>query len=319
MKLLTFIQADPFTRLLAITMWAAAFLILVTIIILGLVLIFRRNKRLGQMNYQLRITNHGNLRCHYELQAHDPAKVLLFIFLLNGVELPPSLRHVIVRQEAPAAALPTPHQKQPPAKPRPPAKSAFGQQTRQFGQKTGAIAGILSAVGSLLPRSMGSGAIVAGSKMRQAQAKTTQANRLSSKISNVSGGGTPEIGQARDAKLETGPPPVQPAPSAPTTTGSQQIIKSEGWVQTPYLTPGESVVLELRIKPREIRKSQNYTFKIISRNIEQGESDEQIEYGNIDFKGISWLRSFLPYVGLAALVLVYLMGALSILLTYFRI
>jgi hypothetical protein len=323
MKLITFVQADLISRLGTILVWVAAILLLVVVIALGLVLISRRQKRLGQLQYQLKITNHGNLRCNYELQAQDPAKVLTFSFLLNGVELPRSARNVLTRRAVPAPK-PGPRPSKPPPKPRP-KKSGFGKKSRQFGKTSGVIASILLTIGNLLPSSMGSGAYSAGSKMRQAQIKTTQANRLTSEVGKVSKGPKPETSKERVVTPETGStqqmPDVraQPSVSQSTTTAPQQTVVRENWVQTPYITPGETLALDLLVKPRNPRQSQHYTFKVISRNIEQEETEEKIELSNIDFKGITWLKFTWPYFALGVLVLAFITATLSILLTYFRI
>ena len=306
-------------RLLTITLWAVAILLLLFILVMGLRWIARTRKRLGKCVFHLHFTNQGNLNCHYALQAQEPARVLRFHFLLNGVELPefvppkppPTTTVVpaaVVQQASPVS----------PARPTRKPPSGFKKKSAQARRSIGVVAGILSTLGALLPGSAGRSAAQAGSKVRFGQAQAGRAAQVSSGISNLSGKAPSEEGvppQGGHPPQVGHPPPVgakqsipepssynatlHPAPAEPDTQFPGQ------WVQTPFVAPGESILLDLHVIPNNPRRSQLYTFKIVARCVEAlaaaGGKDlrspvESVETGQTQIRGIPWIGVYWPQI-----------------------
>ena len=297
-------------RLLTITLWVAAILLLLFILVMGLRWIARTRKRLGKCVFHLHFTNQGNLNCHYALQAQEPARVLRFHFLLNGVELPefvppkppPTTTVVpaaVVQQASPVS----------PARPTRKPPSGFKKKSAQARRSIGVVAGILSTLGALLPGSAGRSAAQAGSKVRFGQAQAGRAAQVSSGVSNLSGkapsseGSPPPQGVPARAVEQARPvaasQAASPSPVEPDTQFPGQ------WVQTPFVAPGESILLDLHVIPNSPRRSQLYTFKIVARCVEAlaaaGGKDlrspvESVETGQTQIRGIPWIGVYWPQI-----------------------
>ncbi|MBN2145898.1 MAG: hypothetical protein JW726_00865 [Anaerolineales bacterium] len=304
-----------FVRLLTIALWVGAGLLLLLIFILGLRWISQQRRRLGKQVFHLHFANQGNLNCHYALQAQEPVNVLRFQFLLNGIELPvftpPVTQPTQATSVQPAAPIP---QTAPSASARPARKppSGFKKKSAQARKSAGTVASILSTLGSLLPGSAGRQAAQAGSKVRAGQMQASRAAQISSEASSLPGGKPSEITSASPQKSSPSTAAVHaqaattastytvtPAPTAPTTQFPGK------WVKTPFISPGDSILLDLHVIPNNPRRSQLYTFKVVSRCIEAytgvgsgavGLASEYAETGQMQMRGISWLGIYWPHL-----------------------
>lgn len=87
------------------------------------------------------------------------------------------------------------------------------------------------------------------------------------------------------------------------TTVDAQILHAEGWVETPYVLPGQSMTVEVVVTVgKKIPKSRQVPFRILSRSVDDEDAITVIEDASIQVPGTSWLNrqlSSLPLPGIA--------------------
>ena len=278
--------------------------------------IARLSGRTRQHKCRVEIHNTGNVRSRYELLADDPACVLTFEFMLNGVKLP---------QQPAMAAQPAgiDHQAMQPVAPAAPNRPATvasiakpattGKSTKESAGKALAagstIGNFLSEIGYMLPGSLGRRLSSTGGSLRSAQNTADRAERLANRVPKgkadaaataaavasstsdtaaATATPTPAIDSTRQAPAEvaTRAAPVLPALPANLTPGAYQ---------TPFVEPGEMLTLNLIIRPDRPYQTQHYTFRVSSRSIEQAGLKPLVENANIEVAGVSWFRLYLPF------------------------
>ncbi|MBN1656882.1 MAG: hypothetical protein JXA93_00700 [Anaerolineae bacterium] len=275
-----------------------------------------------QKKVRLELMNAGNVRSRYNLRAEGPEDALRFQFTLKGDSLP------VYRAPSPSRAREPSRHGESAGRKAPSVGAAKGAMDKagRVLQVGAAVAGVLSMVGSLLPRSIGGPLQEKASQIRHVQAKASyaqqtperiafQASSVAHTVTGKSGGGRPgrvihpEEGQAQGASPSEGP------------TGD-----GFSWAQTPYVEPGASLVVDLLVRAVQPAGSQGfapggqgYTFQVISRaaDAEVDPSGPQqarpvSAEGSVLVRGGFWARRFLPYV-LVGTITTVLMVALVVL------
>lgn len=300
---------------------------IVVLVLAGLAMVaiaLWQRKRLYR-RLRLELANAGNVRSRYELRAQDPRDALAFEFSLDGDSLPggsvTEAEEVIV---APVEAAPEPPAVQGPQ------RLEQGREAVQKGQVAaeqamgagGALADLLTAVGRLLPRSIGSPLLEAAGQLRSGESKAkrvqqapgrvaAQAKRVGAAVpaGTVQGvGNPPATGSslvAEGAVAEPVPaaagPAVTSAPSAGFGAATRTRLRS--WVQTPSVEPGAKLQLDLVVRPVKPDKSRHYAFEVLSRPVSGDEAEPLVDEWYIEISGAAGLRRYHPYLLVGALAI----------------
>jgi hypothetical protein len=98
------------------------------------------------------------------------------------------------------------------------------------------------------------------------------------------------------------PTAIAPAPTATLihhdapTVLAQAGTARPGWSVTPYIDPGQSLVVQLLVSPLRAPRSQHYAFRILSRTAEEENAPPVIEHGTVALKGVGIGRRILSTV-----------------------
>jgi hypothetical protein len=321
--------SDSERRLL---MLAAIGAIVATIIIAVIVLtiIVRAQRKKLQKRCRLEISNMGNVRSRYELQAEDATGALKLRFAHAGTNL--SERQVLnsaettevaeavevteVAEEVVEVDKPTPTR----------SRVDLGRvkQTAGLANRLNDVASSVSAsLGALLPGSAGARFRDMSKQMRKTRSdasrsvrvpkvKLDRAQNIRSRLTGAMPTTSRRRGQVSPAKEKALPPTAQPERRI---TSVAQVAHSivEHWAQTPCVEPGEVLTVDLLIDPVRPHQTQRCSFKVISRAAEQKDAPLVMEDGSIQIAGISWFRLYLPALifgavtAIAILSIVFLM------------
>ncbi len=315
---------------------------LVLALLLLLLLLMLRSRPRPQ-TFNLEFQNQSNTPNRYKLRAEEPANALRFEFSLNGMLLPleypprpqpdrtaPSLGPTAMMTTSAAYTGPTQA---------PSARPGFTVPPDPL-QKTSGAMGCLSAaltpfltlfsvLASFLPDSMG-GPIqrwVDGVRGIESQASGQMAMAQTSvdmtgKAFKGAGDQMSAISPLRatsSAEVTAIPNPVATATAGvaatPAPTGSvrstthpvyQAAPASHTWALTPILEPGGTLTVELIMKPVNPNRTQEYTFRVISKLVGYEELPPLIESGTVLIKGPGWfnrLVKILLFLVVAAIVI----------------
>jgi VWFA-related protein len=296
-------------RGLAIGGTVASALAILAVSLIGLVAVVGAQKRRPRGIYRLEIANLGNVENQYALRAEDPWGALSFQFVLRGVELP---------ERVPAGADQVASEEMPGEVPAAQARPAPGGVRTAAGSAMragGAVAGGLSAAGRVLPGSAGAMLGRAARPLYRAQSSVSrtsaQAQRTAGQMSRLGapGGGARAV-PSPAAQLRGAATRAQMPPAAPVSAGH-----SQSWFETPWVAPGETLPVNLRITPRDPYQTQRYDFQVWSRAIEPAGSPWLAETGQVQIKGISGFARLLPYLLFGLVTLIVATGATLFLLT----
>lgn len=279
-------------QFLAIGGVIAAVLAVVAIFIIGSVIIAKVQGRRRQKIYRLEISNLGNVHSRYELRAEDPAGALRFQFTLKGARLPQ-------RSVPQVTAVTT---KVPASSPTGPTRGRGREATGQALRTGSAIADVVSSVGAILPRSVGAPVQRVAHPMYQAQRTARHAARLPT-----------QVGRAMPASSATRPQTTTVGRRTPTEPPPPHWVE-ESWAQTPFVASGETLRLDLRIAPLNPYQTQHYSFRVISRALEQENAPLMVEKGSVQVVGVSWFHRLLPYFTFATVVMVIAVPVMVLLL-----
>jgi hypothetical protein len=260
-----------------------------------------RRARLQKM-VRLEIANEGNVPSCYDLRAEDPQGGLQFQFALDGENLPvhgsPGGESARARRAAQESGQPAPSR----PKPR---TGGIQRKAGQAMQTGGVVASLLTALGALLPRSIGAPLLQKASEIRRVQAKASYAQQVPTQMAWIKS-------SAQRA--------VPAAGSRPPVAGGQQpapVASGDGyaWARTPIVQPGEILAAELLIRSlasstAATDRNQQYAYRVVSRSAEQEGAPLVVQEGSIRIRGGFWARRFLPsalvvVMTIALLLLVY--------------
>jgi hypothetical protein len=169
-----------------------------------------------------------------------------------------------------------------------------------------AITRLISSISTILPRSVGAPLQRVARPMRRTQSAASRVTRLPTQVTKVTRA-VPASPSAKSTAQATRPMPVSSsargtarptrAPARPQTvpvTLAPHLV-GEAWSQTPFLEPGETLTVDLLIAPLNPYRSRYYSFRVISRSLDQEKPPLVVEEGSIQIVGISWFRRLLPY------------------------
>lgn len=260
-------------------------LVCILLILVGLQLLRVRAAR----EHAIRLTNQGNARSVYHLTVESPEPALKFAFLMNKIplaEVPPPPPPAPVQS---AQTIADQAHAQPPAAAHKTTASAAAspaggvvKQGKKAGQeaakKAGALAALLGAVGGLLPGKVGQKLKAGGAQAREVQTKTTRAvdapaqmERRMEAVQKSSGqlgvptssGGVQATGGAAGSPAAEAVPAVIPASPAAAPALPQVYT-----VQTREVTPGETILLSLRIDTQKRRYPEGtFVYNITSQQM----------------------------------------------------
>jgi hypothetical protein len=242
-----------------------------------------------QQTYLLDISNLGNARSQYALRADDPAGALRFTFVLGDRRL--SGQAVVQPGQAAArpqqteAAVPT---HSPSSELRAGVDTIKGAKGK--GMRVGSNVGnALGSLGSLLPRSVGSPLLRAAAQIRQGQSSVRRVEQLPGRAIRVGSKVVP--GRASAQPQPTASSRQEPAPPA---TAFQAI--EQGWVRTPFVEPGETLMINLFIDPDNPYQTRTYPFVVESWSLEQPEGSLIVEEGSVQIVKPTFLQLYSPFL-----------------------
>jgi hypothetical protein len=270
--------------------WVLGIAVVVAAVV-AVVVVGRVRKARLQARVRLELHNEGNVRSRYDLRAEEPEGVLRFEFSLGGDSLP-------LHGPVAAAPAPTKRQAERPSRDRPAPKSGGARQKANAVIQTGgAVAGLLSMVGSLLPRSVGIPLQQKASEMRRVQAQASYAQQVPNQVAWLKSSAARAVPGAPAAKPAEAAPPPEPSTSGPEFT----------WAQTPYVPPGESLAVELLVRSALPAHNQEYAYQVLSRSADQAAAALVAAEGRVRIRGGFWARRFLPYLLIGATTVVLLL------------
>jgi len=176
-----------------------------------------------------------------------------------------------------------------------------------WAMRTGSVvAGALSTLGALLPRSAGgplrqvaSQIRRGGGSVRRAEHLTRQAGRLRPKARP----GTPPLRQAqgRLLRLRTERSP-QGRPTRP-STGAEEApaaassdAAAQTWMQTPFVEAGDTLAIDLLISPTDPYQTAYFPFTVTSRSLEAPDAPLIVEEGSVHTVGLTLFQRFGPFL-----------------------
>ena len=165
-----------------------------------------------------------------------------------------------------------------------------------------AIAGILSTLAYLLPRSIGGPLQRASFSLRRGETTLQRAQQVSQQVGRLAPAGGQASTSARTPASATGGAqaltavgtspqgegPVRMAPAA----SQAQVTPLLETAQTPFIEPGETLTVNLLIKPVKPFQAQHYSFTITSRSLEQSDAPPALEQGNVQVTALPWYRRY---------------------------
>jgi hypothetical protein len=258
---------------------------IVVVTAIALVIVARLRKKRLQRELLLEISNQGNVESRYELRAEDPNGALEFQFSAGGQRLPGSEASQVATTEEAGRPVSSPG----------PGAAAGARQTadRAIGL-SGTIANALSSLSLILPGSSGSQLGRMATRMRSTQMKAGRVQRLPDRATAAARSVTPS------AKASA-------AQQSSTASG-----ETPGWVQTPYLKPGEALAVALRVsfaRSAAYGQSQQWPFRVISRSAELQEAVPVVEESSVQMAGGFWTLRYLPYLVILAAAVALLLLA----------
>jgi hypothetical protein len=229
-----------------------------------------RDRRL-ERTVRVEITNRGNVKSTYQLRVDDPDDVLSSRFLMDGDPLPGLASFVDdPEDQEPAQAVPSIGKG-----PEAPQKSE-AMKTAAAAQEAGSgLARVLASLGSALPRSIGGPLLKASSQLRQGQSRVRRVQWYS--------------GMGASLRRRMGAVPREPV-------GMQSLRRasSQAWSETPSVSPGYTLAVDLVLRSAGSHERQVRPFQVISRSVSGPDAPLVIKEGEIEIQGGFWARHFLP-------------------------
>ena len=231
-------------------------------------------------NCRLELCNLGNIPTRYELLADDPARVLKFRLLLNGVALP---QEPLIKP-APRASKSAPRASKP---------AATGSSGVRTAGKT--FVNIAYTLSTILPGPIGQKLSQWAVGVQNVDYTPQRLQYTGQQVKSLGGGqaaGTSEV--MPEAPTTAQVPELPQAPTLNITPGA--------WY-TPYLQPGDKLALNLMIDPGRPVQTQHYTFHVNSRAVEPEQATPLIETGQLQVASVSLLKYCLPFFIIAGVVI----------------
>jgi hypothetical protein len=277
--------------------WGLTIVVVVAVLAVWWVL-FRRQAKRFQHTYRLEISNRGNVHSQYALQASDPTGALRFVFVLGDR---PLSGQGMARPE-PTTAPPAPTRETAPTRPPLPEHRA-GVDTiksaRGKGMRIGSnVASALDSLGDLLPRSAGAPLRRAAGQIRRGQSSVRRAEQLPGRAIQTSSQVMPRRAtlQAAPGQTSARPQPVVSFRQEAITPATASQTIEQGWVETPFVEPGGTLVIDLSIDADNPYRSQTYPFVVESWALEQREDSLIVEESSVPIVKPTFLQRYSPFM-----------------------
>lgn len=294
----------------------------------------RAQRQVQLKTCQVELNNQGNSRSRYEVRAEDPSNSLKFQFALHEASL-------ATRQDVAAARVGAPAARGGPAgaaaeeqkKLNPKAALDKSVQTGQRGLSVVEnFTAWLVNLSYLMPGSGGRKLRGNVSQVRSVQYDAHEGLEMPSRVESVvkaaaqpkfiSSSGT-TVGGYTAAPTAVATAGAAPAAGTQYSTGPTTLAQAgsarPGWSVTPYIEPGQSLVIQLLVSPVRAPRSQHYAFRVLSRTAEDENAAPVVEHGTVALKGVGAGRRvlstvlFLLSVTLLALLAWYLLQTFGLL------
>jgi len=262
----------------------------------------RAQARLVRQKFEVRLTNDGNAPSQYEVWAEPAGDATVdynavFEFRQNGVLLaswPMTQRRTRTSRSADSRLDQSPLADQ--AALAAAAQSALGTASSAAAPASSWLQGVTDLLGDVLPAEAGSRLRQWGAQARAGQAAVDRVDRNT----------------ARHRRLVASGASAMAAPRSATAESAHRQAERLDVVQTPALAPGQSLTLELTVRPAAPARAREVWFVVCARSLTAPEGDAgaapvQVE-ASTHFGSASGVRFYLPYVMifLVALVLIIL-------------
>ncbi|MBN1937897.1 MAG: VWA domain-containing protein [Anaerolineae bacterium] len=266
---------------------------------------WQRLRRQG--TFKLEIANLGNVPSRYELRAEVLENALKTRFLLNGADLP--RREVVEHTEV----IEPVESGEPRQAERPGASSGLpgvaDSRTRKVRQNPlekirgvvrlgDMLADLLITVAYLLPGSLRSSLLSFSSTFRRGRMTMNRVDYASSRVSDSA---TRAAGASTARRSQGQPRGASPSGGVqvPTVT---RVDATRAWSQTPVAEAGENLLIQLLVVPTRLYRAGMYTFKVISKSIEQESAPVQTQEGYIQVPRVSWFFHILSVLVVAGAI-----------------
>lgn len=250
-------------------------------------------RRSYQRTCRVELRNLGNVPTRYELLADDPASVLKFRLLMNGVAMPQeSLEKPVVRSSEAAPQKPKRAERMSAAQPDQP------KQPNQMREKGRVLVDLAYTLGTIIPGSIGQRFTQYAAAARNVDYTAQRVEYAGQQAQSLGGASRPasatNTAAASSVAADYGAPTPPPMPALDITPGA--------WY-TPYLQPGDIVALSLVINPGHPDQTQHYTFRVSSRAIEPAQDTPLIETGQLQVAGVPLIKYYLPFFIVAGVMI----------------
>ncbi len=252
-------------------------------------------RRSYQRTCRVELRNLGNVPTRYELLADDPAGVLKFRLLMNGVAMPQeSLEKPVVRSSEAALQKPRRAERMPAAQPDQP------KQPNQMREKGRVLVDLAYTLGTIIPGSIGQRFTQYGAAARNVDYTAQRVEYAGQQAQSLGGASRPASVTDTAAASTVA---VGANYSAPTPPPMPALDITPGAWYTPYLQPGDVVALSLVINPGHPDQTQHYTFRVSSRAIEPAQDTPLIETGQLQVAGVPLIKYYLPFFIVAGVMI----------------
>jgi VWFA-related protein len=307
--------------------------LLLAAMIVALVLALRnlRAQRLVQAKTcEVEIVNQGNVRSRYELRAEDPAGKLKFEFMLNDTDLAVRAGEPVTSRALMVPGTPAPGTNGKPAGAVARVKEGLGkaEEVEQKALRTVNAGSMISNwivnISYILPGSVGRNLRDSTAGMRSAQYNVRNTVDAPGRYRRmVSAAAPPDLSGANPntalgTNTVTVPWPkegVNPPPRADAkggaASGTATVVAAptrtarSGWSLTPPIDAGDSLTVQLLVRPARSPKTQHYGFQVLSRSIDGAEETPVTDHGSVALRAAPVLRRILGWVFFALAALLF--------------
>ncbi len=324
--------------------------LVLALLLLLLLLLLRARPR--PQRFILEFQNQGNTPNRYKVRAEEASGALTFEFALNGMPLPLEQALLPAGGGAMATMAASPPAPASYGSSRQPAQTGprFARPAnplKQTGHTLGCLSTALtpfltlfSVVASFLPQSIGGpiqrwvdgvrgveSGVSGRISMAQTNVEMTErafkgAGDQLSAVSPTQPANGPEaiaapisvpVGGAA-AGVATAPAPTGSA--RPTTHPLYQAAPaSHTWALTPILEPGGTLTVELILKPVNPNRTQEYTFRVVSKLVGRDDLPPLVESGTVHIKGPGWFSRLVKLL-LFLLVAIVVSGSTALIVLW---
>ena len=272
-----------------------ALAIVIAALVIALV-VARAQARLMRRAFVARLTNDGNVPSRYEVWAEPvggagPEDGLVFEFRLNGIPLAPD------RPQAAAT--------------RSGVMSSTGRAAGAAVSAGSVLGDALDTLGHFMPGSAGAQLGRLSRQMRAGQAAVDRAERSTYRYRRLVSPGAQAaaaqlVGERPSHALRAEPGESIQEASGPGQQATLNDVLESGAARTPAIQPGQSLSIELIVKPLIRHRAHDGWFVVCSRSLETPEMAPVSVEAGARFGGLSGFRFFLPYaiIAIVAVVLI---------------